>query len=168
MGMVKDGHALGFHNYRGDFNLILRAAMRLEPDRTGGCFCAADVTTGVPIALGICGEVLEEKHPKYVAFAQEKPRRLATHPDHLTSQESSDSAKEMYPGAIRTPEYLLAFSGFSGEMDEAMMIEYALMRHMITYGEAEEIARRSRNGKWQTLRQEILNLKSAVPSRDPI
>jgi hypothetical protein len=140
---------------RGNFGCIFRAARRLELSRGGGYFCVADPNNGHLILLLRCGFVPEEKMTKYSGFAQEKALRLAQHPDHLTSHASRNFNARMYGGAIRTPRYIFSFSGFSEEMDEAVVLEYAYRFGFLAEKEAKGIALSSGNETWEKLREEM-------------
>ena len=90
--------------------------------RDGGYFCLADAETGLPYLVTLIGSVSGDKAEKYCAFAQEKARRLASRPDHVSSWQSRNPKKEKYGGAIRYWGFIHSFSGFSELGDEALML----------------------------------------------
>lgn len=57
------------------------------------------------------GGLSDEKADKYRRFAMEKYTRLYQRPEHRTSTESRDEAKQRYSGAVRGRTYLVSTSG---------------------------------------------------------
>lgn len=93
-------------------------------DRTGGYFCVAESSTGLPVLIARIGEIiLSEKRGKYFDFCQEKTRRLAQHSEHLSSWESRDPNVDAYGGAVKAPSgFIFSFSGLPELGDEALML----------------------------------------------
>jgi hypothetical protein len=68
-----------------------------QPDRKGGYFCLSEGTSGFPLVL--FPSWLSSDNPlteRFLINAQEKARRLASHPEHLTSWESRNEGKNQY------------------------------------------------------------------------
>ncbi len=123
----------------------LAASLSEVKDRHGGyLFVLAPDGDGY---CSVVGHILDEsKRDRYRAFAEEKARRLASHPEHKTSFESRDEAKERYQGAIRTPGgACISFSGRPSAEDEAICLMFALARGLLIPDEAKEIAKISNN-----------------------
>ncbi|HEY4490253.1 MAG TPA: hypothetical protein VJC12_03300 [Candidatus Paceibacterota bacterium] len=78
-------------------------------------------------------------------FTQEKARRLASHPPHVSSWQSRDLDREMYGGAIRAENLIFSFSGIPEEGDEILVLGIALKLGLISNEEAEEIMAISHN-----------------------
>lgn len=100
-------------------------SFRNRPDwngGSGGYLCIADVATGSPLAITIIGRVPIEKAQKHLFYCQEKAQRLATHPEHETSFESRNPDANQWGGAVRSGSFILSFSGFSEQIDEAVMM----------------------------------------------
>jgi hypothetical protein len=104
-------------------NLIPEAVDLInDPKRKGGYLCVT-MPTGTPLCVLIVGEVEpEEKAQKYFEFCQEKAKRLAANAGHVSSWQSRDESQNRYGGAIRTGKFILSFSGFPEDWDEACMV----------------------------------------------
>jgi hypothetical protein len=100
---------------------VLTAALQFCGGETGGYLCVADGESGLPIVLTPFGTQTPEEARITLRNAQEKPRRLATHPQHRTSWQSRNPDKEEWGGAVRGRDHLFAFSGFPEPVDEAAM-----------------------------------------------
>ena len=111
--------------------------------RTGAYFCLADVKTGLPIMVLSIGSVSPEKGEKYLANCIEKTKRLAAHPEQLSSWESRDPAKNQWGGAVRG-NYIYSLSGLPELGDEAVMLALMLLLqgHSLTL---EDISQRTKN-----------------------
>lgn len=119
-----------------------------DPERQGGYFCFA-MTEGNPSALptlivGV-GTVPPEKGPKYLAFAQEKARRLFYLPTHRSSWQSRNPDRNMWGGAIAAGPYIFSFSGLPEHGDEAAMLLAAIGHGSLIRVEAATIASYSSN-----------------------
>lgn len=113
-----------------------------DPNRQGGYFCLVE-KEGNPLALptlvlGI-GTVLTEKGPKYLAFAQEKARRLAEHSEHQSSWQSRNEGEEKWGGAITASPFIFSFSGLPELADEAAMLLAAVELGHLEMAEALSI-----------------------------
>jgi hypothetical protein len=140
--------------------LAVRFASGLEPERTGGYACVASPANGLPIYIQLIGDISEEKVAGCFAIVQEKTKRLSEHRDHESSWESrdvspDDKAKRKYGGAIRAGDFLLGFSGFSEQMDEAIMLFVARRLDLMHEDRAAEIAKRNGNEKYRELEDKI-------------
>ncbi|MDP3784801.1 MAG: hypothetical protein Q8R12_01870 [bacterium] len=120
--------------------------------RTGGYFCLADKTDGLPLLIVQVGEIPEVKAGKYLSFCQEKARRLAKNLSHASSWESRDPNQEKWGGAIRAEKMnglILSFSGLPELGDEAVMLTaYCLAENMywkVVFEETKIIAACSSN-----------------------
>jgi len=94
-----------------------------EEGQSGGVLCIADPSTGAPLLTWAFGTLTPEECVEYLEFAMEKAKRLAEHPLHFASSESRDmnTTPKRYSGAVRGAEFILSFSGFKEEQDEAAM-----------------------------------------------
>ncbi len=90
--------------------------------RPGGFFCIADGKTGLPLLVKVVGSPPEDKGEKYFSFAQEKARRLAKHPEHMSSWESRDPESDQWSGAVRYGGLIFSFSGLPELADEALIL----------------------------------------------
>jgi hypothetical protein len=126
---------------------IVELAARVSDvkDRHGGYLFL--LTSGGSGYCSVVGSILDEtKRDRYRAFAEEKARRLASHPDDKTSFESRDEAKERYQGAIKCPNGdCIGFSGRPAAEDEAICLMYAIAQALLTEDDAKEIAEISNN-----------------------
>ena len=120
-----------------------------DPSRRGGYFCLVERgwnPMALPtLVLGV-GTVPAEKGPKYLAFTQEKARRLHQHPEHRSSWQSRNPDKDEWGGAIVAGPYIFSFSGFTPDTaDEAAMLLAAVELGYLEMVEALAIANRSDN-----------------------
>lgn len=112
----------------------------------GGYFCIAD-EDGRPLIVVAVGSLSNEKATKCFDLAQEKARRLAEHPEHLTSWESRDPNALKFGGAVkdlRNYPHIYSFSGLPEKVDEALMLAIAIFATPIP---------KSRNDELEGLRQ---------------
>ncbi|MES2931857.1 MAG: hypothetical protein V4682_04170 [Patescibacteria group bacterium] len=89
--------------------------------KLGGYFCLAN-SKGFPLLIASCGNPDEEKLERYLAFCQEKARRLGSHPEHTFSLQSRDEEKDHYGGAVRAGDHIASFSGFPERLDEVVAV----------------------------------------------
>ena len=128
-------------------------------DRSGGYFCLADAETVLPLLIMAVGQVPVEKAGKYLSFCQEKAKRLAEHPDHLSSWESRNPEKEQWGGAVRVGEFIFSFSGLPEMGDEAVMLAVADSHYVDTKdvtATLNKIAERSNNGLWENFQKFLM------------
>jgi hypothetical protein len=137
-------------------DVLRRVFYHFPNERKGGCFCIADIQTGQPYLVVSIGKVAEEKLGKYFLLCQEKARRLAEHPEHLSSWQSRDERMDRFGGAIRTKRYILSFSGLPQKLDEASMLAVAGRFGLMNRGEIEAIAAVSENEYWTVLRIKLI------------
>lgn len=78
--------------------------------------------------------------------AQEKPRRLITHPGHVSSYQSRNEKRDRWGGAIATRDYYLSFSGLPELCDEALTLIVGRTLGMLSDRQARRIAGISKNG----------------------
>jgi len=133
-------------------------AKHKETPRSGGYLCIADARTGMPLYLSILGVVPSGHAPKYLGFAQEKALRLAANPEDLASEQSRKPDEGKWGGAIRTDRYILSFSGLPEELDEAIMLSFAIKADFLTHEAAAHIARLTHNNRWQEFQDALLSL----------
>ena len=120
--------------------IVLTEAHTFAPDRPGGYFCLAELTTGAPLLLSLFGDLSFDRMRDCSGFAQEKPARLAAHPEHVSSFQSKDKGTNKFPGAIRARHFIFSFSGFPSSVDEAAMLVLAVESDELTFSKAREIA----------------------------
>lgn len=94
--------------------------------RRGGGFCLADAGSGMFYTVALIGETPQEKTRKYLELCQEKARRLAQHPEHVSSWQTRNPP-ERWGGAIRADEHIFSFSGLPELGDEALMLKVVQM-----------------------------------------
>ena len=122
--------------------------------RSGGFFCLADARTGLPWVIAQLGEISNEKVEKYLAFCQEKARRLALHPEHTSSWQSRNPEDNQWGGAIRCGKYIYSFSGLPELGDEALMMYAAAICDGLLYtSNLDTIALNSSNPYWFKLQE---------------
>ncbi len=90
----------------------------------GGYLCVASLDGYILGILGL-GKISKLKADKYFGLCQEKAKRLAANPDHLSSWQTRDESKNQFGGAIRTNYVILSFSGFPELLDEAYVLHLA-------------------------------------------
>jgi hypothetical protein len=134
---------------------VLTAALQFCDGETGGYFCIADGESGLPIVLTPFGTQTPEQARSTLRNAQEKPRRLATHPEHRASWQSRRPEKEEWGGAVRGRAHLFAFSGFPEPVDEAAMALVAEAAGELSKDEAAAIAGTSGNEILDRLRDAL-------------
>ncbi len=103
---------------------ILNYITEHEEHQNGGVFCVANSYDGRPLASFIFGCLTPDECDEYRAYAEEKAVRLAENPLHYLSSQSRDmtTTPRRYGGAIRGRNFILSFSGFKEEQDEAAML----------------------------------------------
>ena len=140
------------------FSRIFEHALVLfgsEPEwagRTGVYFCIAD-ERGEPAVIARVGE--PTKPEKYLAFCQEKAKRLAAHPEHVSSYQSRNPAQDHWGGAIRANYWLMAPSGAPELGDEALVMGTAWVLRLADEDTLAAIAKYSNNPYWQRLRDSL-------------
>jgi len=113
---------------------------------SGGYFCVFTNDNLIsPLGVLKIGEPPQEKQLKYFLLTQEKAQRLLSNPDHDSSWESRDVDINKFGGAIRTPDYVLSFSGLPEINDETLMIMFAFRLGMIPTSQVEKIIQFSGN-----------------------
>ena len=117
----------------------------------GGYFTIADGRTGYAFLSEGIGEVEEEKSPRFqLNSAEEKPRRLAQHPEHMSSWQSADldlpsDQRKKFAGAVRCGDYIFSFSGLPEMLDEAVVLVVAVMSGELHKDAAMAMAKMSSN-----------------------
>lgn len=120
----------------------------LEKQRHGGYLCVLDdIDPHLPALARVrIGGPKEGKQTRYADLSEEKARRLASNPQHPSSWQSRDIARDYYGGAVRCEDgTILSFSGSTEEADEALMLLVARFCNLLTAEEADEIAGISNN-----------------------
>ncbi|OHB04587.1 MAG: hypothetical protein A2920_01445 [Candidatus Zambryskibacteria bacterium RIFCSPLOWO2_01_FULL_43_17] len=102
------------------------------------------------ISLSPIGEVLPTSESFF--FADEKAKRLSSHPTHVSSWQSRDKERKRYGGAIRAGALILSFSGLPEWVDEALMVAVAADMNRITEEEIARVTRISENPLLQVVR----------------
>ncbi len=72
--------------------------------------------------------------------AQEKPRRLSRHRDHVSSYQSRNEKRDCWGGAIAARNYYLSFSGLPESCDEALTLIVGRTLGLLTDRQARQIA----------------------------
>ncbi len=78
--------------------------------------------------------------------AQEKPRRLSRHRDHVSSYQSRNEKRDRWGGAIAARNFYLSFSGLPELCDEALVLIVGRTLGLLTDRQARQIAGKSKNG----------------------
>ena len=135
---------------------IINHIRSTEEGQEGGVLCISHLETGSPLLLAVFGVLSDSERDEYMAFAQEKAKRLAANSRHLSSWESRDlNAKPpQYAGAVKTRLFILSFSGFKEEQDEAAMLVAAMNVELMDGGPAAMLAQMSKNGYFRKLQNE--------------
>lgn len=128
---------------------VVSYACRLNGDenKNGGYLCIAD-QKGQAIAVFLVGKIPEEKKRlKYRALCEEKARRLAEHPEHISSWQSRDTINDQWGGAIKTGAFIFSFSGLPELWDEAIVLAltYLLVPRFVPWRDWELIVEISAN-----------------------
>lgn len=124
-----------------------------EPGQEGGVLCIAH-PDGSPMLLCIYGFTTRTPElDEYIAFAQEKAARLASRPGDYSSWQSRDmdANPKQYGGAVKLSDFILSFSGFKEEQDEAAMLVLAMNVDLMDGGPAALIAQISKNEYFRKL-----------------
>lgn len=95
---------------------------------------------GFPAILEPIGRIKPGKRALAKRRAQEKPRRLSRHPDHVSSHQSRDEKRDRWGGAIAAQEYYLSFSGLPELCDETLSLIVARKLGLLTDKQARRIA----------------------------
>jgi hypothetical protein len=129
-----------------------------DPSRNCGCFTVVDAKSKLPEAPVVIkfhiDQISDEKYKRYFDLSYEKANRLYKHlsEGHLSSFQSRDTEKDQWGGAIFAGDYILSFSGMSGElMDESIMLLLALELKLISFETAQSIIWLSNNEQFNKL-----------------
>lgn len=133
-----------------EFDAILAAAKKVEPDRTGGYLCIGD-STGAILGVYRFGDPSAEKEHLYIRFCQEKVKRLAKMVRHKLSWQSRNKSRKQYGGAVRHAGLIFSFSGFSELMDEAIVMKFIGCLDMPFLALADEYVLISHNTSYASL-----------------
>ncbi len=117
-----------------------------SPEKKGGYLSTIHIPTGVTTIQSMVGEILLEKRNKYRDFSEEKPRRMLTWTDHISSFESRDPERGMWGGGVLAgKEWAIGFSGLPELIDEAVVTAAAYYMELIGMADVVAIAKRSDN-----------------------
>ncbi|MEK7642372.1 MAG: hypothetical protein AAB392_01110 [Patescibacteria group bacterium] len=142
-----------------------------EEDKKGGVLYVGDSKTGLPLLSCVFGSLTEEKITKYKFFATEKAERLAKTSWHDTSWQSRDMDTDPkgYAGAVRvngTEGFILSFSGFTEEQDEAAMLVLAMNIGLMNGEAAALLVQMSKNQYFCKLQNNCVSLLRRLHNRD--
>lgn len=145
----------GERKFLGDVIMAVGSAVRRicqqeTEGRKGGMFRLYrhnDSNGPTLIFTTVHGEPTEGKFERYWHFSAEKACRLAEYhlAGHVSSFQSRDDDREMYPGAIRAGEYYLSFSGLPSLADEAVCLLAAVDVGLLSREQALAIGKISDN-----------------------
>lgn len=141
-----------FHQH---LECAVNAGKPVAEQRHGGFVCVFHHTHVVgcpPELLMRYGEPDAKKALHYAQLCEEKARRLAQNPQHLSSWQSRDEKLDRWGGAIRVPDYIISFSGLPELADEALMLKTALVLRVIDLRYANKVADLSNNTIFRQLR----------------
>ena len=102
---------------------IINWLIEHEPDCRGCLFGVAEGSCGNMVMLRSFGIIDDQETYDYpMAFAQEKPKRLAANPSHYTLWESRDVAAKRFGGAVRFGDFIVFSTGLKEILDDAAML----------------------------------------------
>lgn len=138
---------------------ITEFIVKNEEGQEGGVLCVVAPENGLPLLICVFGQLPEEEIREYTEFAQEKATRLAKNSGDWTSWQSRDmnTTPKRYGGAIKTEDFILSFSGFKEEQDEAAMLVLATGTGMLPGGVAALLAQMSKNQYFRKLENACLD-----------
>ncbi len=97
-----------------------------EKEKLGGYLTIAD-RSGAPLLIALIGTPLWIDRDAFLAYSQEKARRLAATKSHVRSYESRDPKKKWYGGALRDDDFIVSFSGLPEGVDEIVSLLVLLL-----------------------------------------
>ena len=130
---------------------ICNYIIKNEEGQEGGVLCVANPECGSPILMCFYGETSRSELGTYIALAREKALRLASHPGDWSSWQSRNLNANQYAGALKVGKFILSFSGFKEEQDEAAMLVLAMNVGLMDGGPAAMIAQMSKNEYFRKL-----------------
>lgn len=138
---------LNFTGLIQEASIVVQKACQLigDDNRKGGTMCVLELNGVVRFSETIGSISTLDRMEKYFRFAEEKGRRLSTHPEHLTSYTSRNDELEQYQGAIFTSDLIFSFSGLPAKWDEACMMVVAYRRGYLTSDQWKAIIAESGN-----------------------
>jgi len=105
---------------------LARSVTALEcRDRLSGHFVVADANTGNVLLSLFSGESPAEEASVYFINAHEKAERVRAQMisyGHIFSRQSRNPDQNQWGGSVIAGDYILSFSGFPENVDEAMMV----------------------------------------------
>lgn len=116
-----------------------------DPTKAGAYLCVTDFDGRLELEIPVGSFKDVQRSIDCAAFALEKNRRLAAHPNHLSSFESADEDEGKYPGAIRGDNFLWSLSALPALWDEACMLSLALRVNEISVERVRKIIEISKN-----------------------
>jgi hypothetical protein len=111
--------------------------------REGAYVCVSDLLDGTPRALINVGDVpSQEKRRRYCAIAQKKCYDLSLlfRAGAKTTRAYADDTLERYVGGVVGYAFVVATSGFTGDLDEVCSLGIAVGMNDLTREEAFQIA----------------------------
>jgi len=141
-------------SYSEEMRWVSGAAQKMEPGRTGGFICVARLD-GLPLWTRTFGHVPGEKRAEYIRLCQEYTRELGRHHELQSSFQLQEEGKNGV--AIRCSTKILSIiSGFSRDMNEAMLLALGVGTRTLDSAAAAAIAEISNNQKWLEIQQQLL------------
>lgn len=116
-------------------NRIVQEATKLPDNpktKRGGIIAICDKSTGIMVCIS-SGQIPDDKRPAYLRNASEKVTRLIGSGE-ASSFSSRNAKKEHWGGGVTYGTHVVAFSGFTEKVDEAVALAYAVCRDQIVFG----------------------------------
>lgn len=126
-------------------DLFLKLPDDMTKGRKGGYFSVFDGIYNPPLAIVRIGEPDINFAEDYFKFSPEKAIRLKNLTEHLSSWQSRNPNRKEWGGAIKSPDFILSFSGLPELADEAVVLLIAYGFGWINYNQLWEIVRISDN-----------------------
>ena len=114
-------------------------------NREGAYACIADLD-GTSLCTRMVGTDLRGKRQKHKELCEEKARRLALlypYTKHKLSRESEEDLIERYRGAVKCGDYIIAVSGYPGDIDEIMSAQAGLSLKLISFREFKKLVKKN-------------------------
>lgn len=117
-----------------EFQNLLEHFMSRDNHYTGGYLCIMRPTEDNldnPLRrTALIGATDPRKSLAYISFANEKALRLNRNPASRSSFLTRNEVLQQYGGGIRTPKWILAFSGLPELLDEVFVLGIARARNL--------------------------------------
>ncbi len=107
----------------GHFRKAFEKARQFNTRSYHGGYLSIAEYNGFPLITLPFGHIPPDRIKRHIDFSVEKSLRLGEHPQHLSSAQSADPSKDHYPGAVCWGGWILSWSGFDPDVDEATVLQ---------------------------------------------